>query len=125
MSEMREEVQQGVIMGIFDEKVVAENDQWRLTTNFMTKGYQRRFDEYSRDGFTLNGRFTVVYAENKITDQRVYLAMDNETGQPYADWFSNEEFEMKFLCMLEDLRQECNIVEMAKKVKKKKRGRKK
>jgi hypothetical protein len=111
-------------MGILDEKVVAENDQWKLTTNFMTKGYQRRFDEYSHDGFTLNGRFTVVYAENKLTDQRVYLAMDNDTGQPYADWYSGEEFEMKFLCMMEDLRDECNIVEMAKKVKKK-RGKRK
>ena len=105
---------------------VAENDQWILWMNEMTRHYEKDLDSYGSDGYTLQGRYFVVLAENKIDGTRVYLAMDQRTQRPVVDWVTPTEFDMKKMLLLEDLKQDSNIVNMAKKRKDKKtrRGKK-
>lgn len=107
---------EGVIMGLVSDKgdkKVAENDQWILWTTDMTKIYQKDLDEYANNGFTLRGRYLVVFAENKLDGTRVYLAMDNSTGRPRVDWTDYSTFEFKKQLLLMDEREACDIVNIA------------
>lgn len=101
--------------------LVAENDQWRLWQNDWTKDYERQLSEYDEDGFTLQGRYFVVLAENKTTGERTYLMLDKVTQEPFANWSDNISFDFKKKLILMDLKDECNIVNMAKSNKKKKK----
>ena len=115
-------------MGLIDgkeDKLVAENDQWRLWKNSMTAVYQKDVEAYERDGFSIKGMYTVVYAENKINGSKVYLAMSNKTGKPVIDWTNGYDFDIRKMILVDDVRQECNIVNMAEDMQKKKRRRKK
>lgn len=105
--------------------LVAENAQWRLWTNDMTKAYERELSEYNTDGFTLQGKYRVVLAENKITGERSYLMLDKATQEPVADWTDPTSFSFKKTLILMDLKDDCNVVNMAKANKKKKRKVKK
>lgn len=107
---------EGVIMGLVSDKgdkKVAENDQWVLWITDMTKIYQKDLDEYANNGFTLRGRYLVVFAENKLDGTRVYLAMDNSTGRPRVDWTDYSTFEFKKQLLLMDEKEACDIVNIA------------
>lgn len=115
----------GLLNDIMDEDdgfgtLVAENDQWRLWQNDWTKDYERQLSEYDEDGFTLQGSYIVVLAENKVTGMRVYMMIDKRTQEPFADWTDNVSFDFKKKLILMDLKDECNVVNMAKNNKKKK-----
>ena len=101
--------------------LVAENDRWRLWQNDWTKDYERQLSEYDEDGFTLQGSYIVVLAENKATGERRYLMIDKRTQEPFADWTDNVSFDFKKKLILMDLKDECNVVNMAKNNKKKKK----
>jgi len=108
-----------MIKDLFSEdsdKLVAENDLWKLWKNPMTKFFQKELEEYDSDGFTLKGELMVVLAENKINGDRFYLAMDRITQKPFADWNSSEEFQMKKALILMDRREELNVVNMAERI---------
>ena len=105
--------------------LVAENAQWRLWVNDMTKLYEKELDGYNTDGFTLQGKYKVVLAENKTTGERTYLMMDKTTQEPVADWTDPTSFNFKKTLILMDLKDDCNVVNMAKANKKKKRKVKK
>lgn len=110
---------EGVIMGLVSDKgdkKVAENDQWILWTTDMTKIYQKDLDEYANNGFTLRGRYLVVFAENKLDGTRVYLAMDNSTGRPRVDWTDYSTFEFKKQLLLMDEKEACDIVNIAEEI---------
>ena len=98
------------------DKLVAENDLWKLWKNPMTKFFQKELEEYDSDGFTLKGELMVVLAENKINGDRFYLAMDRVTQKPFADWTSSEEFQLKKALILMDRREELNLVNMAERI---------
>lgn len=120
-------------MGFFDDilddtvdensfgTLVAENAQWRLWTNGMTQFYERELGKYNDEGFTLQGKYMVVLAEDKISTIRTYLMLDKVTQTPVADWSTSEEFDLKKMLILDDLKQDCSIINMAKANKKKKR----
>lgn len=108
-----------MIKDLFSEdsdKLVAENDLWKLWKNPMTKFFQKELEEYDSDGFTLKGELMVVLAENKINGDRFYLAMDRVTQKPFADWTSSEEFQLKKALILMDRREELNLVNMAERI---------
>ena len=118
--------QGGSEMGFFDDDddkgygtLVAENAQWRLWTNDMTEIYERELNEYNTDGFTLQGKYRVVLAENKTTGERSYLMMDKATQEPVANWTDPTSFNFKKSLILMDLKDDCNVVNMAKANKKK------
>ena len=98
------------------DKLIAENDLWKLWKNPMTKFFQKELEEYDSDGFTLKGELMVVLAENKINGDRFYLAMDRVTQKPFADWTSSEEFQLKKALILMDRREELNLVNMAERI---------
>jgi hypothetical protein len=108
-----------MIKDLFSEdsdKLVAENDLWKLWKNPMTKFFQKELEEYDSDGFTLKGELMVVLAENKINGDRFYLAMDRVTQKPFADWTSSEEFQLKKALILMDRREELNLINMAERI---------
>ena len=108
-----------MIKDLFSEdsdKLVAENDLWKLWKNPMTKFFQKELEEYDSDGFTLKGELMVVLTENKINGDRFYLAMDRVTQKPFADWTSSEEFQLKKALILMDRREELNVVNMAERI---------
>lgn len=98
------------------DRLVAENNLWKLWKNPMTKFFQKELEEYDSDGFTLKGELMVVLAENKINGDRFYLAMDRVTQKPFADWTSSEEFQLKKALILMDRREELNLVNMAERI---------
>lgn len=98
------------------DKLVAENDMWKLWKNPMTAFYQKELGEYDSDGFTLKGELIVVLAENKTNGDKFYLAMDRITQKPFADWSSSEEFQLKKALILMDRKEELNLVNMAEKI---------
>ena len=110
-----------MLKDLFDDsdgygRLVAENNQWRLWKNTMTKIFQKELEEYDSDGFTLKGELTVVLAENKTDGNRFYLAMDRVTQKPFADWTSSEEFQLKKALILMDRREELNLINMAERI---------
>lgn len=110
-----------MLKDLFDDsdgygKLVAENDQWRLWKNTMTKIFQKELEEYDSDGFTLKGELMVVLAENKTNGNRFYMAMDRLTQKPFADWSSSEEFQLKKALILMDRKEELNLVNMAERI---------
>lgn len=94
-------------------KKVAENDQWILWRNSMTKLYEKNLDEYDSNGFTLRGEYVVVLAENIKENYRTYLLMNRMTQRIIADWNTPSEFEFKKALILRDLKEACNLVNMA------------
>ena len=101
---------------MFDEDIlIKENENWAMYVNSMTKMFQRELDSYSLNGFTLQGRFKVLYGVNKKDQSHMYFAYSVKTGYPYATWKGNEEFDFKKMCMLDDLKEDCDIVRMAEK----------
>ena len=116
----------GLLSEIMDESdgfgtLVAENDQWRLWQNSSTQYYEKCLNEYDCNGFTMQGKLFVVYAENKIDGGNSYLALEKGSQRPFMDWHSGEEFDMKLMLILDDMRQDTDIVNIAKQFKKKKR----
>ena len=104
---------------------IAENDRWILWQNSSTQQFQKRLDEYDRNGLTVQGRFFVVYAESKTGERNGYLALERKGYRPFMDWYSNEEFDMKLMLVLDDLKQDCDLINIANSLKKKKKKAKK
>lgn len=97
-------------------KKVAENENWILWQNSTTRWFQSLLEEYDNKGFTLAGLYCVVYAQHKHDEAlNTYLLMDNRTGRPYANWHAHDDFNLKKTLILMDLKDECDIVNMAKK----------
>lgn len=91
---------------------VAENDKWIFYRNSMTEMYEKDLEEYDQNGFTLRGEYKVVLAYRKEDGFRTYLALDKQ-GRPFADWNGPEQFRLKQMLILADLRESCNIVNIA------------
>lgn len=104
--------------------LVAENDRWRLWQNSSTQYYEKRLNEYDHNGFTMQGKLFVVYAESKKGEQNGYLALEKGSQRPFMDWGSPEQFDMQLMLVLDDLRQECNLINIAKSMKKKRKVKK-
>ena len=95
--------------------LVAENESWELWETEFTRNYQRDLSAYGSDGFTLDGKYRVVFAKSKDNKETMYLAMDRTTGRPVIDWKDPYDFDIKKSILKDWLREECNIVRMAEK----------
>lgn len=104
--------------------LVAENDQWRLWQNSSTQYYEKCLNEYDHNGFTMQGKLFVVYAESKTGESNSYLALEKGSQRPFMDWYSAEEFDLKLMLVLDDLKKDCDIINIAKSMKKKRKVKK-
>lgn len=104
---------------------IAENDRWILWQNSSTQYYEKRLNEYDHDGFTMQGKLFVVYAESKTGESNGYLALEKGSQRPFMDWYSGEEFDMKLMLVLDDLKKDCDLINIANSLKKKKKKAKK
>ena len=104
---------------------IAENDRWILWQNSSTQYYEKRLNEYDCNGFTMQGKLFVVYAESKTGKNNSYLALEKGSQRPFMDWHSAEEFDIKLMLVLGDLKKDCNLINIANSFKKKKKKVKK
>lgn len=95
-------------------RLVFENEKHRFWENDFTRNFLKRLIEYDHNGIAPNGRFFVYLAEDKSDGSRTYVAFDGK-GMPFMDWNSPELFDLKLMCFREDLKEEYDIVNMAKK----------
>ena len=123
----------GLINGLFNDeeprlgKLVLENAQFRYYTNDMTRSYEKRMMEYDHNGMAPVETFRVFVTESKINGYTAYVAYDRK-GEAFMDWSNPEEFDFKMSCYRMDLKEDADIINMAKaknrKNNKKKRGKK-
>lgn len=104
---------------------VAENDRWILWQNSSTKLYEKRLNEYDQDGYTVQGKYFVVFAESKTGERNTYLALEKGSQKPFMDWSTPQEFDLKLILVLDDMKKDSDIVNIAKQFKKKKKKVKK
>ena len=101
---------------MFDENLVFETDDYLFYENGMTRQYKRRMMEYDADGIAPIQTFRVYLVENKTTKEREYVAYDRD-GVPFMNWTDSYLFDFKMLAYRLELKDDANIVNMAKKVK--------
>lgn len=93
---------------------IGENGIWAFYCSRLAKIYQKHLEEYGQDGFTLKGMFKVILAYRKEDGYTKYLIID-KNGKPFADFSTPDEFRLKQMLILADLRESCDIVNMAEK----------
>ncbi len=91
---------------------IGENGIWTFYRNDLARIYQEHLDEYDQNGFTLKGMFKVILAYRKKDGYAKYLIIDRN-GKPFADWSTPEEFRLKQMLILADMKDDSDIVRMA------------
>lgn len=104
-------------------RLVHEIGGCRLWVNDLTRDYERQMQEYDHDGIAPVERFRVFLAEHTDTGAREYVAYRRD-GKPFMNWTDPYTFDLKMSLYRMDLREDYDIVNMAKKKDKKKRGKK-
>lgn len=94
-------------------RLVYESDKHRFWENDFTRYYLKRLTEYDSKGIAPIGIYRVYLAEDKNDGKRTYVAFDRK-GIPFMDWDSVELFDLKLMCFRDDLKEEYDIVNMAK-----------
>lgn len=98
-------------------RLVYESDQHRFWENDFTRYYLKRLTEYDSNGIAPIGIYYVYLAEDKDNGNRTYVAFDRK-GKPFMDWDSSELFDLKMMCFRDDLKENYDIVKIAKRLKK-------
>ena len=104
-------------------KLVYEGGGCRLWSNDQTASYEKQMQEYSPDGIAPVERFKVYLVEHTDSGAKEYVAY-NSKGEPFMDWSDPYTFDFKMSLYRMDLKEDYDIVNMAKK-RGKKKGRKK
>lgn len=91
---------------------IGENGIWVFYRSRLAKIYQEYLEEYNQNGFTLKGMFKVIMAYHKEDGYTKYLIIDKD-GKPFADWSTPEEFRLKQMLILADMKDDADIVRMA------------
>lgn len=91
---------------------IGENGIWTFYRNDLARIYQEHLEEYDQNGFTLKGMFKVIMAYHKTDGYTKYLIIDKD-GKPFADWSTPDEFRLKQMLILADLKDDADIVRMA------------
>lgn len=101
---------------LFKEVLVAENDRFRFYHNSWCEQYLSSINKYDRDGYTLPHIKAVLMAEAKDDGHRSYIAFTTD-GKPYVEWNDSWDFDFKTTLLRMGVKDECDIRNMAKKVK--------
>ena len=101
----------------FREELVAENDRFRFYYNDWREQYLTNINKYDTNGFTLPHIKRVLLAESKEDGHRSYIAFTMD-DKPYMEWNSSWDFEFRCTLLRMRVKDECDIRNMAKKVKK-------
>ena len=104
------------IPDLFKDTLVFENDRFRFYHNSMCEQFLNSINTYDRYGYTLPHIRTVLKAEAKDDGHRSYIAFTTD-GKPYMEWKDSFEFELNTTLLRMKAKEECDIRNMAKKVK--------
>ena len=104
-------------------KLVYETGGCRLWSNDMTLDYEKKMREYDSDGIAPVERFRVYLVEHLDSGATEYVAY-NSKGEPFMNWTDVYTFDFKMSLYRMDLKEDYDIINMAKK-RGKKKGRKK
>ena len=98
---------------MFEDVLVRDADGFRYYTNDFSMDYQKRMMDYDNKGTATNELFRVFLVEEIATGVRAYVAF-RKNGMPFMNWTCPEEFEVKMMLYRDNLRENANIVRMAK-----------
>ena len=102
---------------LFKEILVSENEGFRFYQNDMCMQFLNSINKYDSNGYTLPRIKAVLIAEAKDDGHRSYIAFTMD-GKPYMEWNDSWDFEFKTTLLRMRVKDECDIRNMAKKVKK-------
>lgn len=100
----------------FKEELIAENDRFRFYYNSWCEQYLTNINKYDSNGFTLPHIKRVLLAESKEDGYRSYVAITMD-DKPYMEWKDSWDFELKCTVLRMRVKDDCDIRNMAKKVK--------
>lgn len=104
------------IPDLFKEVLVSENERFRFYQNDWCRQFLRNINTYDENGYTLPYIKAVLVAESKDDGRRSYIAFTMD-GKPYMEWNDSWDFELKTTLLRMRVKDECDIRNMAKKVK--------
>lgn len=117
------------VMGLLSEvlsdddghgKPVYEDAKFRYWSNSQTLTYEKQMHEYDPQGIAPVEVFKVYLIEEKSSGRLSYVAF-NKKGEPFMDWTDPYTFDFKMVLFRDDIRNDCDVVNMAKKRKEKKK----
>ena len=115
MKEQKESKEED-IPDLFKEELVAENDKFRFYHDSWCEQYLSNINKYDMNGYTLPHIKAVLIAEAKDDGHRSYIAFTMD-GKPYMEWKDSWDFDFKTTVLRMRVKDECDIRNMAKKVK--------
>lgn len=103
----------GSNMGI-DRYLITENDQWAIYSTSATRSMQKDLDSFTSHGVRVGDRYMVHLGERKDTQDDYYLIFDRRTGKAVHCFRDYTEIAVQKIILETLLRDENDIVEMAK-----------
>lgn len=97
-----------------DRRFVTENDEWTLYRTSATDGMQKDLDEYTDSGICIGDYYTVLEGERKSDGFRAFFVFEKKTGRPVLDASSYHEFSYKKFILETWIKDDTNIVNMAR-----------
>ncbi len=97
-----------------DRVLVIENDQWAIYSTSTTRLMQKDLDSFTSNGIRIGDRYMVYLGEKKDTQDDYYLIFDRKTGKAVHCFRDYTEIAVQKIILETLLRDENDIVEMAK-----------
>jgi len=97
-----------------DKYLITENDQWAIYSTGMTRIMQKDLDSFTSNGVRLGDRYMIHLGERKDTQDTYFLIFDRRTGEAVRYFTNYKEIDVQKFILETLLRDEDNIVEMAK-----------
>lgn len=95
-------------------RLVHEAGGCRLWSNDQTASYEKQMQEYDHNGIAPVERFRVFLVEHLDSGAKEYVAYDSK-GEPFMNWSDAYTFDFKMSMYRMDLKEDYDIVNMAKK----------
>lgn len=97
-----------------DRRLITENDQWAIYSTSATRSMQKDLDAFTSNGVRVGDRYMVHLGERKATQDDCYLIFDRRTGKVVHCFRDYTEIAIQKIILESLLRDETDIVEMAK-----------
>ena len=97
-----------------DRRLITENDQWAIYSTSATRSMQKDLDSFTSNGVRIGDCYMVHLGERKDTQDDYYLIFDRRTGKAVHCFRDYTEIAVQKIILEALLRDENDIVEMAK-----------
>ena len=102
-----------VSVPLFFEEFAWENEHYKFYYNDWCDQFRKNLSQYDNHGYTVDVK-KVYLAKSKKGNERFYVAY-NTLGKPILTWKDSWDFELQTILYKSMLREDDNIINMAKK----------